>query len=897
MSGGKWFGVFRLPSSLRRVDRDVDAELRFHFESRIDDLVREGRTRDAARLIAEQEYGDVVASRRELGEVGRRSVAKARRADVLDVVRQNVSYALRGLRLQPGFAAMVIVLLALAIGANATVFSIVDRLLLQPPPGVYEPENIRRLYANFPMSRSAVNGKAANQVFSYPEFRAIRQALGSAGRVAAYTRWDSTEVAAGTDTVFGNQGYVTAEFLPMLVGRPAQGRFFTEEEDDVLGPRNVAVITPRFARRAFGESNPLGRTICARGRRYIVIGVLPPDFQGIEVSAVDFWTPFSTQRPVNDRDRQWYTRQEVFIRLIARVDTAISDRALEARLTGPYRLAWSTKLPTYQGRAVVAASIIPARGPMERGQEVTIATRLAAVAGIVLLVACANVANLLLLRATRRRREIAVRLSLGISRRRLAAQFLTESAVLSIIAATVAVVVSRWVGALLRTALLPRVQWVGASVNWRVLAFSGVATALGAFLAGLFPSLAATREDIAGALRGTNSAPRFSRLRATLLATQVALSLVLLTGAGLFLGSLRQVARVDLGFDTQHVILGSVFFSDRKAHPEIKPALATLAERARTMPGVREVSVATGVPLRSWMGGVELFLPGHDSAVSNIEVAYNGVETNYFAAAGTRIVAGRAFRPDDRGGSAPVMIVSQSLARSIWPNENALGKCLIVETRSQPCSSIVGIAADVHAFRIIEEPQKQFYLPVEQSPYSAAHAFVIRTQEADADAIAALLTADLRRSLPGATVSARTGSDLLDPQLRPWRLGAQLFSVMGVLSLVVAAIGLYCVIAFGMQQRDKEIGLRIALGAGRSDLARLVARQSAIPIVAGVIAGAGVALASGRFIAALLYGVSPRDPIALGVAVATLLAAGVAASVGPLRRAARVDPATMLRVD
>lgn len=803
------------------------------------------------------------------------------------------------MRRQPGFAATIVVSLALAVGANAAVFSLVDLLLFRSPTGVVAPEGIRRVYANLPNARRAVNGRAIAEVFSYPEYRAIRAALAGVARVAAHGVWDSTAVAQGTDTVYATQGYATADFLPMLGVRMARGRTFTEEEDDVVVPVDVAVVTSRFARRAFGATrDPLEQTLMAHGRRYTVIGVIEGDFGGINVSAVDFWTPFSTRRPVPDRDAdRWYTRQEPHIPLVVRVDSAVSDAVLESRATGAFRAAWPTKLKVYQGRSIVMGPVVAARGPGQTGQAVAISTRLAGVAIILLLVACANVTNLFLLRGVRRRREIAVRVALGVSRRRLAGQLFVESSMLALLAGVAATMAAAWTGGALRVALLPRVTWLLPPMTTRVLAFTVLMTVAVAVIAGGVPALLASHVNFGDALRSgpRDGVLRRSRLRGTLLAIQVALSLVLLAGAGLFLKSLRNVRGVDLGYDTARLVVASVQYLDQKPHPELATELPLAVARLARMPGVGAMTYATGAPLNSWHGGVELFAPNRDSAIASGEVGYNGVIPNYFATAGTRVLAGRGVLRSDAAMSEPVIVINETLARTAWPGENALGKCVMLDARTNPCRRIVGVVEDVHKFRIIEAPDAQFYLPITQDPRPEPRAIVARVSDAEAASVAAALGAELRRAFPKATVTARAAADILAPQLRPWQLGAHLFAGLGLLSLVVAAIGLYAIVSFELQQRTHELGVRMALGARGADVLRVVARQSLVAIAAGLAVGVGAALVSGRFVASLLYDVRPTDPATLVVSAVVLLGAGVVASGAPARRALRVDPAQVLR--
>lgn len=894
--------LLRLPS-VRSVERDVDDELAFHFESRIADLVRSGMAPNDARRTAEQEYGDLTASRAELAMVDRRIRSRERRVDIVDIVRQDFAYAARSLRRQPGFAATVAITLALAVGANAAVFSLVDPLLFRPPPGVIDPGAVRRLYANAPKAPWAVHGRAVSRIFSYPAYVAIRSSMSGVARVAAYRRWDSSAVRRGADSLYANVNYATSDFLPLLGVRASRGRLFTAEEDDVNAPAQVCVISGRFARRAFADAgDPIGQSVSVRERPCVVVGIAGNDFEGIDGTSVDIWAPFSGQpRYPGVGAPPWYQSQDVYIPLVARVDPGVDDGALEARATVAFIRSYESKRKSDDGRSVLVGPILEQQGPVERQQEVAISTRLAIVAGIVLLIACANIANLFLARAVSRRREIAVRLALGVSRARLASQFLAESMVLAGIAGAAALLVAHWSGGLLRVALLPRVHWIAAPLGGRVFFFTIACTIAAACIAAIIPAILASRGELTDALKsgGRDGMVTRSPLRSILLVIQAALSVVLVVGAALFVESLRNVRGVDLGYESKRLIVTSLFFPDAQYHPERGTLLPQIAERIAAVPGVAGVTYSAGAPLSSWFSGVPLFVPGRDSATtSDASLSdYIGVMPNYFAVTGSRIIAGRGFLASDLRGAPPVMIVSNGLARAFWPHESPLGKCLIPVDRKSPCYTIVGIAQDAHELRIVEKLALHFYVPLSQMPHPRLlpSALAVRVGFGEPAAIADIVRNELRLAFPTAQANARTAVDILAPQLTPWRLGAQLFAALGLLALLVAAVGIYSIVSFTARQRVHEMGIRIALGARTSDLLRLVVAKAVVVVAVGVALGILGALASGQYVASLLYGVTPHDPVAMLIAATTLLIVGVVASLGPAWRASRVDAALVLR--
>ncbi len=481
------------------VAADVSDELEFHIGMRVADYMRNGMSAEEARALALARFGAMAPVRDTLVDHDRRHERREHRRERIADLLQDIRFGWRSLGRAPGFAAAIVVTLALAVGANAAVFSLVDPLLFRPPPGVVDPGSVRRLYANFPNVPSSTTGHVVSATFSYPEYVGIRAGLAGYAQVAAYLGRDSMVITRGRDSTFANVTYATADFLPLLGAQLVSGRSFTETEDDVHAPAPVAVISERFARRLFGVGvDPIGQSLRVRDTRYDVIGVVRDGFGGIDGSAAEIWAPFGMQPRYSGGSRQpWYTTQEAYILLIARIGHGVGDRVVETRATLSYVRARTSTSKRDQGRSVLVGSILPAQGPTSARQEVTIATRLAVVAAIVLLIAMANISNLLLARALRRRREIAVRLSLGISRRRLAAQLLTESMILALLAGVAATIVAAWGGGVLRVALLPRTQWIEAPVGGRVLVFTAVVAVGAALLAAIVPAIVVTRMDLA----------------------------------------------------------------------------------------------------------------------------------------------------------------------------------------------------------------------------------------------------------------------------------------------------------------------------------------------------------------------------------------------------------------
>ncbi|HEX9565700.1 MAG TPA: ABC transporter permease, partial [Gemmatimonadaceae bacterium] len=712
---------------------------------------------------------------------------------------------------------------------------------------------------------------------------------------------DSVPLGRGDDSAVAAVSYVSAEYLPMLA-RASRGRFFTNDEDDVHAPADVAVVSERFRRRQFGEDgDPIGRTIQLDGKGYTVIGVAGDGFEGIELSAVGVWVPFSTNPRLGLDQQPWYDRGGVSFPMVVRHLPGANDSTIATRASLAYARVYAESDSSTPGRSVLLGPLAEARAPISARHEVAIAMRLAMVAGIVLLIACANVANLLLVRAVRRRREIAVRLALGIPRWRLAVQLFVEALVVASMAMAAALIVGRWMGDALRVALLPRVAWIGAVVDGRVVVFTVAVTVLAALAAATVPAILAGRLQLASHLATGNpvSTTHRSPVRAVLLVTQTALSMMLLVGAGLFARSLAAVTRVDMGFDTARLVVASAYFADQQRHPERETAFPEVAERLASMPGVAGVAYGSTAPLHSWYSFVPLYSADRNAEITTpaTRADYVAVSGDYFRVAGTRILQGRAFDAGDTRATPRVMVVGATMARTLWPDESPIGKCVSPRSKETPCYSVIGVAQDVHGFRRLEESGIRFYIPFSQtpSPRTLPSVLVIRTASTSPTIVAQIARTELAAALPGASITSRAAESMLSGELRPWQLGAALFAALGLLALTVAAIGVYSVVAFVVRQRSRELGVRIALGAQAPALVRMVVVQGASVVMVGIIVGTLGALVAGRLVSALLYGVTPRDPLSMMAAGVTLLVVGIIACLGPALRSTRTDPVVVLK--
>lgn len=896
-----WRRLLRL--RFGRTERDIDDEVRFHIAERVAELEALGESPEAARARALEEFGDVEAVRAELVEIDRGVESRRRRADWWEGSVQDARHVARGLVRSPGFTVMVVVTLALGIGANAVVFSLIDRLFFQPPAGVPHPEMVRRVtlhYTNLRNHEPVVRG-----VYNYPEVRSVAESAPAGVTIAAYVDDELPlgSIPGGPKVAVAT---VVGDYFGALGIRPEAGRFFDRTEQSPIGLTPVAVISRRFWERRFqGRHDVLGEEIELGPHRYTIIGVAPEHFEGISLDATEIWLPYNTRGEWTRRKTDWYEAPyTLYLGMIARVPVPTLTNQLVVGATNALRGS-----EIVRGDSSAFASLASVNGSPEEAfhsGEFSISRRLAGVAMMIFLIACANVANLLLLRALGRKREIAVRLALGVGRRRLAAQFMSEGLLVAALGGLFALAVTVWGGAALRGSILPTVQWGSDAITPRVIAFVLGATLVAGLLAGVAPAIQSGSPELTTALRGGAREGRTARgrLRTTLLIVQAALSVVLLAGAGLFVMSLRHVDRIDTGYDSDRLIFASAERApeDTISYERITAMLPAIAERLRHIPDVEQVALTRTLPMYSF-SFEKIFLPGVDSLRAAGAFGYpiiSVVSPEYFATSGITIRSGRSFTAGDRVGAELVVVINETMARTYWPKGDALGSCVMLLERTAPCRRVVGIATDAHIGHVIEEPSPQYFVPLAQAPGNRreANAIMIRAR-ADRTAIAAAAVMREMRSELGA--SATPNVQLMDTWLarefHQWKLGASLFSVAGILALLVAAVGIYSTVAYMVGQRTHEIGVRIALGARSSSIARVVLGRGIGIVAAGIAVGLLATLAMGKLIASILYDVSPRDPVVLGIVALVLLVAAVTACLVPAWRAMRVDPMETLRAE
>lgn len=887
---------------------DVDDELAFHFEQRIAEYRHAGMSEEAARAAASARFGDATGVRAELTRIDRHIV---RRRDVwlwAEAARADIRSSARRLSRRPAFALAVIVTLALGLGVNAAMFSFLDRVFLRAPRSVADPGSLRRLWLIGHDEKGEL--RASPVSIGAETFAALRAALH--GRVSL-ALFDEQSIGLGDDSLTSRSTVIraSADYLPLLGVHAQLGRLFSSDEANVKAPARVAVISDALWRSRFGgDSAILGKRLDLDGIAHTIIGVASPGFGGVDLERTDVWVPLG-EKPIGMDGISWPMGYGPTFGVLARLGSSATDASLEAAATSIARQfdarSASTRRRVGFGPSsfdslerVVTGSVVEARGPGHEREEISVATRLGVVAIVVLLIACANVINLLLAEGVTRRREMAVRAALGISRARFVWLLAAPPMMLALAAGAAAAASAGVTGSLLRASLLPDVQFADSAFSWRPIAFTLLAALGAGAVTGIAPAFQTSRADLTGFLRAgaREGVMQPSRLRSLLVALQAALSVALLVGAGLFIRSLRNVEEIRLGYDVARLASAEVRLPDEAPLDSAMVARAT--NDVRHVPGVEQVAMASYAPLS---GGQYLmpFYTETDSAHGDFKrgnlddvASFMSVSSNYFAATGIRIVGGRGFAADP-GWS---IVVNETMAHDYWPAGNAVGQCVRLMNKAGRCLTVVGVSEDAHRRGVIEKPHAQYFVPLAHAPRGmGGYTMVIRADPARMSKVMAAVQRLLRVTFPTGRASVQRIQDEISPAYRPYRLGAVLFSAFGLLALLVATVGVYSTVSYTVMQRTHEFGVRIALGARLGDVVRAVLQRALGPVIVGVVAGLAIALATSRFIASLLYGVSAADTLVMSSVPLILVATAVAAATIPARRAARVDPVEALRAD
>jgi predicted permease len=882
-----------------RLDPVREAEIVEELAQHLDDLyeqsTREGATEDEACRAARRELDESDLLARELRRVERQVkpekvvLGGGRGTNVLADVGHDLRFAARVLLKNPGFTAVAVVALALGIGANSAIFSVVNTVLLRPLP-YKNPERVVMVFEDnsklgyprdTPAPANYIDWRDQNKVF---------------GAMAAMAEVSLNLTGEGEpERLDGHR--VSATLFPVLGVDPQLGRWFSAEEDQPGQNRVVILSHALWQRRFAGDPGVVGKTITLNGAGFQVVGVMPASFQ-FPSHEDQFWMPIAFTQ------QQAARRGSHYLDVVARLKDGVTLEQARAEMT---TIAGRLQQQYPQSNTDVGATVVPLQEQLVGNIKPALLVLLGAV-GFVLLVACANVANLLLARAAARQKEIATRIALGASRARLIRQFLTESVLLASLGGMVGLLLSVW-GVRVLKAFIPDTisQAKEISIDVKVLVFTLLVSLLTGLFFGLAPALQATKFNLNETLKdgGRDSAAssRGNRVRAALVVAEVAISLVLLVGAGLLINSFMRLRSVDPGFRPENLLTMSVVLTPLK-YPDMAHRSAFYTEmlrRVEAVPGVRSATVASQIPLTQQGDSSGLLFEGRpDPPAGQMNLAaIRVVAPLYFQTMNIRLLRGRAFTDQDRADSPNVGVISETMAHRYWPGEDPLNKRFSFGKPESDADmvTVVGIVNDVRQFGLDKDVKPQVYMSYQQMDGFLPRYLIVSTSVEPRSVASSVRGAvwEVDRDQPVSDISMM--EDVLSESLARQRFSTILLGVFGAVALMLAAVGIYGVMSYSVAQRTREIGIRMALGARPQDVLKLAVGQGLKLVLIGVAIGAVAALALTRVMASLLYGVSPTDPVTFVTISLVLVGVALLASFVPARRATKVDPLIALRAE
>jgi putative ABC transport system permease protein len=896
---------FRLRSLFRRetVESEADAELRFHFDQQVEKYVKSGLTREEAIRRARLDFGGHEQLKEEIRD--------ARGVNLIETLFQDIRYGLRILGRTPVISGIAILSLALGIGANTAIFSLIDTVMLRMLP-VQKPEELLQVRIRDPKSPN----DEPDSTFSNPLWEGLRNGQDVFSGTFAWHS-DQFDLAQGGAVHNVNGLFASGDYFKTLGVRPVAGRLIAAS-DDVRGCPPVAVVSYGFWQDHFGGAqDAVGSRLSLDSHVFDVIGVSAPGFFGVDVgSKFDVAIPICTAAIFDgassrlDRGSWWW------LHVIGRTKPGLSPEQLRARLSVLSPQIFTAALPQdYEPKeqqdfvkqwfetSPAAMGVSYLRRQFNEPLNI-----LMGVVGLVLLIACANIASLMLARAAARHKEIAVRKALGASRARLIRQLLTECVLLSTAGALLGVLFARW-----GTSLLVRFISTGnnqvfldLTFDWRTLSFTAAVAVLTGILFGLLPAFRSTRVSLTSAMKGRQAVDAESRAKFRpgkwIVASQVALSLVLLVASGLFLRSLVKLAALDVGFDRNNVLLVHANLHHAKVAPEQQPAMFEEIEgRLRALPGAVSASRAVMTPVSDfvWNNHLQVDTPNPPTG-KNALAFFNFISPGYLGTMRTPLLAGRNFNAGDVQTAPLVAIVNETLARRFFPKGDALGKYFRVQPelgKPAPPIQIVGLAKDAKYESLREDARPTAYFPITQITEPAEEqVFEVRTATRPSALVPAVqeAVAGVSKTIP---LDFHTLAEQVDDSLVQERLLATLSSFFGGLALLLAMIGLYGALSYLVAQRQPEFGIRMALGAPRGSILRLVMRDVVVVLAGGLTTGACLALATVGVLQKMLFGLAPHDAFTFIAAIGVLSAVAIVAGYLPARRAMRVDPMVALRYE
>jgi predicted permease len=879
-------GLFRKPA----LERDLDDELQAHFDMLLDENRARGMSEAEARRVARIRLG------------GAEQIREAHREQsglpLLETLAKDLRYGFRQLRRSPGFTLVAVLTIALGIGMNAGIFSILDALALQPIS--VGGQKLASIYPIFQGHRHR-NVHNSPSMFSYPEYKAYRDRNHTFSGLAGYVPFVIT-TAGGERPVEIVGSLATCNYFDVLNERPALGRGFVEADCPAAGASPVVIVSDDYWRNTLGaDPQIVGKTISLNHSLFTIIGVAPHGFDGTEITPSAFWAPMEMQPALLPEDQFLDDVDLSWMALLGTLKPGISLEQARADLsviTGQMQ----TKYPGTMRVEVRSASLF--NRPEERGYIFAGGAIVLTAVGLVLLIACANIANLLLARAAGRRREIAVRLALGASRRRLIRQLLTESVLLALMGGALGTFIS-FVSfeALMRSVIAhlppgaPPIS-LHLSPNARVLAYSLLLTVLTGMAFGLAPALQSSRADVNTSLKEEGGeaslrSGRMGKLRNSLVGAQVAVCMILLLAAGLLLHGLYRAQTIDPGFemkgiDTVNFALTQQGYSEAQAaalHEQMKERLAAL-------PGIDALVQARNTPLgdEHWETSARLPQSG-----TSLQVRYNRVSPNFFSILGIPIVRGRDFSDSEVQSGARVLIVTEAAAREFWPGQDPIGKTLEVFGDTSPLLEVIGVAKDAQVDLLGQEHPRFLYVPTSLKE-SADDVFMVHSTLGDAATQREIHDA-IHQIDPQLLFTVARLEDNPENFRAFSRIVAAASGTLGALAMLLASIGVYGLVSFAVSRRIREIGIRMALGADGRDVMKLILGQALRPVAIGAATGMICCAGVSRIFSVLLFGVSPIDPVAFLLVPAFLILVAAVACYVPARRAMRVDPMVALRYE
>jgi len=896
---------FRLRSLFRHdtVESEADTELRFHFDQQVEKLLKSGLTREEAVRRARLEFGGHEQLKEEIRD--------ARGVNLIETLFQDIRYGLRILGRTPVISSIAVLSLALGIGANTAIFSLIDTVMLRMLP-VQKPEELTQVRIREPRSPN----DEPSPTFTNPLWEALRDRQDFYSGIFAWslTQFDLSQGGAVHDI---NGTFASGDYFSTLGVRPAAGRLISEA-DDRRGCPGVVVLSYGFWQEHFGgEQSAVGGSLSLDNHIFTIIGVSASGFFGLEVgNKFDVAIPvcaagiFDGPKSRLDRRSWWW------LNVAGRSKPGLRPEQLEARLGVVSPQVFRATLPQdwepkYQQDYLKRSfdSTPAATGTSYLRRQFTQPLHiLMGVVGLVLLIACANIASLMLARASARHKEIAVRKALGASRARLIRQLLTECVLLSTAGALLGIFFARWGSSLLVRYISTgdTKVFLDLTLDWRILSFTAGVAVFTGLLFGVLPAFRSTRVSLTSAMKGSQGAEGESRAKFRpgkwIVASQVALSLVLLVASGLFLRSLVKLVTMDVGFDRNNVLIVRANLHNAKVAPPEQPAMFDEIEsRVRSLPGVISASRSVMTPVSNyvWNSGLDVDAPNAPTGEAALAF-FNFVSPGYLGTVRTPLLAGRNFSDGDTKTAPRVAVVNETLARRFFPNEEALGKYFRVHPdpgKQAPPIQIVGLAKDAKYESLREEAHATAYFPIAQITEDAEEqVFELRTAVRPSALVPSVqdAVAGVSRAIP---LEFHTLAEQVDDSLVQERLLATLSTFFGVLALLLAMIGLYGALSYLVAQRQPEFGIRMALGAPQGSILRLVMRDVLVVLAGGLTAGVSISFAAVGLLQKMLFGLDARDTLTLLASIGVLSFVAFLAGYLPARRAMRIDPMVALRYE